>query len=79
MAPLPSAKSVWEAKTEEEWARAYASTDMGCIGAFSILNDLAQANQETDDPDNERRMEMWNSGVDNFGMLMNIAAPILVM
>lgn len=77
MVPLASAKSVWEAKTQEEWARAYASTDMGCIGGCSIFRDLSQANQEPEDPINERRLETWNSGVDNFGMLMNIAALII--
>jgi hypothetical protein len=77
-APLPSAKSVWEANTAAHWASAYTSTNMGSIGGFYILGDLAKANRAVEDPIYEGQFDAWNSSVDNFGMLLNIASPVVV-
>lgn len=74
--PLASAKTLWEAKTREEWEFEYsACNNMREIG-IDTLGMLIEAYKRNDDPTNSRLLDHWNGRADNLGSLLNIVASM---
>jgi len=72
--PLPCAKSLWEARTEEEWVEEYKM----CGGAVShagldSFGDLMEANERLKEVSYARRLDVWNANADKLGTLLNAA------
>lgn len=74
--PLPCTKTEWEAQTEEDWRREYSKA-RNVPGATSLLTfgDLIDAHKCSlaERPNKVRELEAWNAGLDNLGMLLNVA------
>lgn len=79
--PLPSARTLWEARTREEWAveksaydTSYPITSMGelsiCRGAGRIDSEKASAGYPG--VSDEQRLMSWEAGGDRLAVMMNI-------
>lgn len=79
MLPLPTPKSLWEAKTRVEWEAEYTAYTSGhgpvtqCINTMIMLVDVHRKSHE---PFNRQLLDHWNSGADNLSNLLNLAASI---
>jgi hypothetical protein len=69
--PLSSPKSVWEARTEEEWRSEKSICDAG--KPFTEFGDLIEVKRGLSEEEGTRGLERWESGCDKMGLLMGFA------
>ncbi|UKZ82669.1 hypothetical protein TrVFT333_010463 [Trichoderma virens FT-333] len=75
MLPLVSNKSLWEARTREEWETEKALHDASY--PMTTFDELVQAKRRSNELFYRRRLETWDAGVDKMGMLINIATDLI--
>lgn len=74
--PLPCTKTEWEAQTEEDWRREYyKARDSQSTASIQTFGDLANAykGSPADRATKATQLEAWNAGIDNLGVLLNLA------
>ncbi|KAH8820723.1 hypothetical protein F5884DRAFT_764964 [Xylogone sp. PMI_703] len=73
-APLPCAKAMWESRTQLAWENEYHGIE-GKSFRLKTLNDLFNAQNMAANGlfNNIKDLDEWNSGIDGFGMLINMA------
>jgi hypothetical protein len=69
--PLSSPKSVWEARTEEEWRSEKDICEAG--KPFTEFGELIEAKRGTSEAEGLRGLGRWESGCDKMGLLMGFA------
>jgi hypothetical protein len=69
--PLVSFRTLWEARTEEHWRNEKAFHDIS--HPFQVFGELIKARRTSTDADNMQRLEAWEAGTDNLGLLMAVA------
>lgn len=74
--PLASPKTLWEAKTREDWESEYSAYCAGQENEIRTLGMLTDAHMQSDDPLKLRLLDYWHSRADNLGSLLSIAASI---
>jgi len=78
--PLPAPKSIWEAKTENEWIKEYDSLLESREGRrylnYADMVYLGQGASSVDDP-RRKDLNRWMVGLDSFGFLVMMAATTL--
>lgn len=74
--PLLSAKSLWEARTQDEWEWEKAVDDTGY--PLATFGELLAAQRSPDNPLYARKLNNWEAGADKLGMMMNIAVELTV-
>ncbi|KAL7934393.1 hypothetical protein V8C35DRAFT_41320 [Trichoderma chlorosporum] len=75
MLPLVSNKSLWEARSREEWETEKALHDASY--PMTTFDELVEAKRRSHEPFYRRRLETWDAGVDKLGMLINIATDLM--
>ncbi|KAK4069552.1 uncharacterized protein Triagg1_6976 [Trichoderma aggressivum f. europaeum] len=75
MLPLVSNKSLWEARSRQEWETERALQD-ACY-PMTTFAELIEAKRRSNEPFYKRRLETWDAGVDKMGMLINIATDLI--
>lgn len=76
--PLCSAKTMWEARTREEWEMERAFYEAGRIrGELWNLGALVDAHQQPHDPLKASLLDDWNASIDALGTLMNICVSLI--
>jgi len=70
--PLPSGKTEWEAQNGSQWSTEHmlAEARRSQLGRFADLFDAHKTNDTT-------RLNIWNGGMDNLGMLLNLSVYML--
>ncbi|PCH05510.1 Hypothetical protein PENO1_007540 [Penicillium occitanis (nom. inval.)] len=74
--PLPCTKTEWEAQTEEDWRREYyKARNSQSTASIQTFGDLANAYRglPADRAAKATQLEAWNAGIDNLGVLLNLA------
>lgn len=74
--PLPCTKTEWEAQTEEDWRREYyKARNSQSTASIQTFGDLANAYKglPADRAAKATQLEAWNAGIDNLGVLINLA------
>ena len=74
--PLPSPKTVWEARTQSIWEAEYEACRCARTNGLVTLGDLIDAQQSAYTPYNARKLDIWNAGVDNLGCLLNLVGSM---
>lgn len=69
-APLMSSKTMWEARTSDEWRTEKAFYDAS--GPLTTLGELIEARQNAKDPLSAQRLQGWNAGSDQIAVMLNI-------
>ncbi|KAK2036615.1 hypothetical protein LZ31DRAFT_219115 [Colletotrichum somersetense] len=77
--PLPCHKAQWEASTQEGWkeeaiALSYLHNSPRQISSFG---ELLECNQAASAGHNPEKLDIWNSGADNIGNLLNLATTLM--
>ncbi|KAH6670595.1 hypothetical protein B0J14DRAFT_99524 [Halenospora varia] len=75
--PLPSPKSMWEARCASEWE---AERDHACRNlnhGMATFGDLIDAHREATQQSNARTLDIWNAGADNLSSLLNLAIAMV--
>ncbi|KAF2788627.1 hypothetical protein K505DRAFT_328798 [Melanomma pulvis-pyrius CBS 109.77] len=72
---LVSPKTVWEARTQEEWLSEKAFHDISC--PFQVFGELIEAKRRPNDAGNAQRLETWEAGTDKLGLMMNLAVAFV--
>ncbi|KAL6697258.1 hypothetical protein J3F84DRAFT_282663 [Trichoderma pleuroticola] len=75
MLPLVSNKSLWEARSRQEWETERALQD-ACY-PMTTFAELIEAKKRSNELFYKRRLETWDAGVDKMGMLINIATDLI--
>ncbi|KAL7910420.1 hypothetical protein GGI35DRAFT_366288 [Trichoderma velutinum] len=75
MLPLVSNKSLWEARSREEWETEKALQDASY--PMTSFAELIEAKRRSTELFYRRRLETWDAGVDKMGMLINIATDLI--
>lgn len=74
--PLPSPKTLWEARDEEEWERersaAAAHTD-NTLHSFGDLLDQCDLH----DVRSRKRMDVWHTGIDSLGLMLGLCTDLI--
>jgi hypothetical protein len=70
--PLPSSKTEWEAQNESQWRTEHMLAEVR-RSQLSQFIDLFDAHRTND----AAKLNIWNAGVDNLGMLLNFSANML--
>ncbi|CAH0058536.1 unnamed protein product [Clonostachys solani] len=73
--PLISPKSLWEARTREEWEIERTFHTKG--NPISTYGELARAKLAPDNPANRQRLRYWEAGTDKLGTLVNLSITLL--
>lgn len=73
--PLSSPKTLWEARTEEEWRSEQAIHDIS--RPFREFGELVEARRRPNDTQKAQRLEAWEAGADKLGQLMNFAVSFI--
>lgn len=74
--PLPCTKTEWEAQTEENWRREYyKARNSQSATSMQTFGDLADAHRGSpaDRLAKATQLEAWNAGIDNLGVILNLA------
>jgi hypothetical protein len=74
--PLPCTKTEWEAQTEEDWRREYyKARNSQSATSMQTFGDLADAHRGSpaDRLAKATQLEAWNAGIDNLGVILNLA------
>ncbi|QGA13108.1 hypothetical protein EYB26_000753 [Talaromyces marneffei] len=74
--PLPCTKTEWEAQTEEDWRREYyKARSSQSTASIQTFGDLANASRGSPAERHAKatQLEAWNAGIDNLGVLLNLA------
>jgi hypothetical protein len=74
---LPCSKSLWEAPTHVIWESEREATRTFQLSGLITLGDLIDAQQADYTPSNANRMDSWNAGVDNLGILLNLVGTMV--
>lgn len=72
--PLPSLKTLWEAKTREDWELEYSIYTTIQESRLQTLGTLIESLQQNDNPAMSQQLDHWNGSADNLGSLLNIVA-----
>ncbi|KAF2665020.1 hypothetical protein BT63DRAFT_82774 [Microthyrium microscopicum] len=75
--PLPALKSLWEASSESAWGFEYEATRNIQTSGLETFGDLMEAQKYRFLPSNAQRLDKWNAGVDNLGVLLTLASTII--
>ncbi|QKX57612.1 uncharacterized protein TRUGW13939_04730 [Talaromyces rugulosus] len=70
--PLPSSKTEWEAQNESQWRTEHMLAEVR-RSQLSLFIDLFDAHRTN----NATKLNIWNAGIDNLGMLLNFSANML--
>ncbi|CAG9946830.1 unnamed protein product [Clonostachys rosea f. rosea IK726] len=73
--PLISPKSLWEARTREEWEIERTFHAKG--NHIATYGELARAKLAPDNPVNRQRLKYWEAGTDKLGTLVNLSITLL--
>lgn len=73
--PLPSAKSLWEARIKQEWEAGKAMQYSGY--SFSTFGELIEAHRQQRNAWSAQRMYCWQAGADKLGVMMDIAVELV--
>lgn len=74
--PLASPKTLWEARTREDWESEYSGYTTTHETGMHTMGTLIEAHKRNEDPVNSRLLDYWNGRADNLGNLLNIVASI---
>ncbi|CAI6100967.1 unnamed protein product [Clonostachys chloroleuca] len=75
---LCSAKTIWEARSREEWEEERAIQDMGRLHIdLWSLGALLDAQRHPEDPMYAQLLEIWGANTDKMGVLMSVVAVIM--
>jgi hypothetical protein len=69
--PLLSNKTLWEARSYEEWQVEKAFYDVS--SPVLTLGELLRIKRNPGHPLNEQRLRTWDAGADKMGVMLNIA------
>lgn len=74
--PLPSSKTLWEARISSDWEREYTASRhavKSCHHGLETIGDLAVATMQRDRGfvEVEDALDDWHAGVDGLGMLLS--------
>lgn len=72
--PLLSGKSIWEARTQEEWEAERCLDDVSY--PLATFGELLAAQEKPGDAAHARKLNDWEAGADKLGMMMNIAVEL---
>lgn len=72
--PLMSGKSLWEARTREEWE--YERDSQNFDDSLLTFGELMAALKRPEEPAHARKLDAWEVGADKLGMMMNIAVEL---
>ncbi|KAH8674627.1 hypothetical protein BGZ60DRAFT_404421 [Tricladium varicosporioides] len=75
--PLPSPKSVWEARHASEWESERDHVCRNLNHGMTTFGDLIDAHRGVLQPSNARRLDIWNAGADNLSSLLNLAVAMV--
>jgi hypothetical protein len=75
--PTPCPKTLWEAKTREEWEAEYSAYTASQEPQMDTLGMLIDAHRPGDDPVRSRLLDFWNGRTDTLGTLLGIAASMV--
>ncbi|KAL7903767.1 hypothetical protein GGI35DRAFT_465288 [Trichoderma velutinum] len=75
MLPLVSNKSLWEARSRQQWEHEKALQDASY--PMTTFAELIEAKRRSKDLFYKKRLETWDAGVDKMGMLINIATDLI--
>jgi hypothetical protein len=71
--PLPAPKTLWEARSEEDWMR-----EMGAGSPeLNTFGSLVRAKQKNSDREQKQVLGAWNARADTLGSLLNVAVSIV--
>jgi hypothetical protein len=75
--PLPAGKVVWDATANGEWKRAISCQAMGSVLTFGDLVKMYQGGGgERSESVQRNKLERWQEEVDEFGLVVSIAAEL---
>ncbi|KAK7990522.1 hypothetical protein PG990_014802 [Apiospora arundinis] len=74
--PLPACRALWDARTRQDWQMEYEIYKTMPRGGLNLFGDLIDACKQSDFGPNKLKLDVWNSTVDNLGILLNLAASI---
>jgi hypothetical protein len=75
--PLASPKTLWEAKTREEWESEYADYSTTQETRMLTMGMLIEAREHSYNSAKSQLLDSWNGRADNLGNLLNIAAGMV--
>ncbi|CAM1508646.1 Fc.00g054940.m01.CDS01 [Cosmosporella sp. VM-42] len=73
--PLISSKTLWEARSQEEWETEKLFYDASC--PMIKFGELVQARRNSADPRHAQKLENWEAGADKMAVLINIATAFV--
>lgn len=75
--PLASPKTLWEAKTREEWEVEYSAYSAAQETEMLTMGMLIEARKQSWKSVNSQLLDYWNGRADNLGNLLSIAAGMV--
>lgn len=76
--PLPCTKGEWEAQSEEQWRTERTAAIAARKDGFKTFGDLIDAQTNGgEDQQKQAGLEIWIAGIDNLGMLLNLAVHLI--
>ncbi|KAM0227277.1 hypothetical protein ACHAPO_011697 [Fusarium lateritium] len=72
---LPSSKTLWEARTREEWQMEKNFFDSGC--AVMTLGELVDAMTSPRGSDATQKLQNWETGSDNLAAMLKVAVEFV--
>jgi hypothetical protein len=70
--PLSSPKSLWEANRRSLWQEEYEAYKVAQSTKLSAFGQLLDAQRGAVKVADTRKLDAWNSGIDNLGTLLNL-------
>lgn len=74
---MPCSKMEWESNIEDDWEREHKHNSMASNTAMCTLGDLVEAHRQPPDAQSFKKLSTWNAGIDNLGMLLNVAVRLV--
>lgn len=74
--PLPSPKTLWEAKNRAEWESEYSAHCATHKYGVHTMGMLIDAHKQNHDPAKSLILDYWNSRADNLSSLLNLVASM---
>ena len=75
--PLPSSKSLWEARTQSAWEAEYEANRMLQMSGLVNLGHLIDLQRSQYTAISARKLDLWNASIDNLGSLLNLVVTMV--
>lgn len=74
--PLPSSKTLWEARGEEEWELERSAATAHIDNTLQSFGDLLD-HYDLHNGQSRKRMDVWHTGIDSLGLMLNLCTELV--